>query len=94
MIASAVVIPTVGWLGNVLGNRNPLPGLIGLLLVLAILPQTREKLRRRLGTPGLIALASFLVSLLLALSLGRRYGWNSSFIQRCLVIGESGPEAL
>ena len=22
MIASAVVIPTVGWLGNVLGNRN------------------------------------------------------------------------
>ena len=65
---------------------NLLPGLIGVLLVLAILPQTREKLRRRLDTPGLIALASFLVSLLLALSLGRRYGWDSAFIQRCLVI--------
>ena len=180
MIASAVVIPTVGWLGNVLGNRNLLllslavfvtgsvlcglswsgsaliafrivqgmgggpvlpmamtfvtqafpprqrglalglyglgasfapvigpvaggyltefihwrmiffinllPGLTGVLLVLLILPQTREKLRRRLDTPGLIALASFLVSLLLALSLGRRYGWDSAFIQRCLVI--------
>ena len=180
MIASAVVIPTVGWLGNVLGNRNLLllslalfvagsvlcglawsgstliafrilqgmgggpvlpmammfvtqafppkqrglalglyglgasfapvigpvaggylteyihwrmiffvnllPGLIGFLLVLVILPQTRERLRRRLDTPGLIALASFLVSLLLALSLGRRYGWDSAFIQRCLVI--------
>ena len=180
MIASAVVIPTVGWLGNVLGNRNLLlcslvlfvsgsvlcglawsgstlvafrvlqgmgggpmlpmamtfvtqafppqqrglavglyglgasfgpvvgpvlggylteyfhwrmiffinllPGLIGVLLVLAVLPQTREKVRRRLDTPGLIALASFLVSLLLALSLGRHYGWDSSFIQRCLVI--------
>ena len=180
MIASAVVIPTVGWLGNVLGNRNLLlcglvlfvsgsvlcglawsgstliafrvlqgmgggpmlpmamtfvtqsfppqrrglavglyglgasfgpvvgpvlggylteyihwrmiffinllPGLIGILLVLAILPQTREKVRRRLDTPGLIALAVFLVSLLLALSLGRHYGWDSAFIQRCLVI--------
>ena len=180
MIASAVVIPTVGWLGNVLGNRNLLlcslvlfvsgsvlcglawsgstlvafrvlqgmgggpmlpmamtfvtqafppqqrglavglyglgasfgpvvgpvlggylteyihwrmiffinllPGLIGILLVLAILPQTREKVRRRLDTPGLIALATFLVSLLLALSLGRHYGWDSSFTQRCFVI--------
>ena len=180
MIASAVVIPTVGWLGNVLGNRNLLllslalfvtgsvlcglawsgstliafrilqgmgggpvlpmamtfvtqafppqqrglavglfglgasfapvigpvaggylteyvhwrmiffinllPGLTGALLVFVILPQTREKLRRRLDTPGLIALASFLVSLLLALSLGRRYGWDSAFIQRCLLI--------
>ena len=180
MIASSVVIPTVGWLGNVLGNRNLLlfslvlfvvgsvlcglawsgstliafrilkgmgggavlpmavtfvtqafpprqrglavglyglgiscglvigsvlggyvteyihwrmvfylnliPGLIGVLLVLLILPQTREKVRRSLDAPGLIALVVFLVSLLLALSLGRRYGWDSSFIQRCLVI--------
>ena len=42
MIANAVVIPTVGWLGNVLGNRNLLPGLVGTLLVFVILPQTRE----------------------------------------------------
>ena len=180
MIASAVVIPTVGWLGNVLGNRNLLlfslmlfvigsvlcglawngstlivfrilqgmgggpvlpmamtfvtqafppqrrglavglfalggscglvigtvlggylteyihwrmvfyvnllPGLIGILMVFLILPQGREKVRRMLDAPGLIALASFLVSLLLALSLGRRYGWDNAFIQRCLVI--------
>ena len=188
MIASAVVIPTVGWLGNVLGNRNLLllsltlfvagsvlcgvawsgpaliacrvlqgmgggpvlpmamtfvtqafppqqrglavglfglgvsfapvigpvfggylteyihwrmiffinllPGLVGLLLVLAILPQVRETVRRRLDAPGLIALASFLVTLLLALSLGRRYGWDSVFIQRCLVIAVAALIAL
>ena len=65
---------------------NLLPGLMGALLVLAVLPHTREKLRRRLDTPGLVALAAFLVSLLLALSLGRRYGWDSAFIQRCLAV--------
>ena len=65
---------------------NLLPGLAGLLLVLLVLPQTREKVRRQLDAPGLIALATFLVSLLLALSLGRRYGWDSSFIQRSFVI--------
>ena len=65
---------------------NLLPGLAGVLLVLLVLPQTREKVRRRLDAPGLIALATFLVSLLLALSLGRRYGWDSSFIQRSFVI--------
>ena len=73
---------------------NLLPGLIGALLVFVILPQTREKVRRRLDTPGLIALASFLVSLLLALSLGRRYGWDSTFIQRCLVIAGAALIAL
>ena len=180
MIASAVVIPTVGWLGNVLGNRNLLlfslvlfvigsvlcglawngstliafrilqgmgggpvlpmammfvtqafppqrrglavglfalggsggliigpvlggylteyihwrmvfhvnllPGLVGILMVLLILPQGREKVRHILDAPGLIALVSFLVSLLLALSMGRRYGWDDAFIQRCFVI--------
>ena len=65
---------------------NLLPGLAGLLLVLLVLPQTREKVRRQLDAPGLIALATFLVSLLLALSLGRRYGWDSSFIQRSFAI--------
>ena len=180
MIANAVVIPTVGWLGNVLGNRNLLlfsmvlfvvgsvlcgvawngsslivcrilqgigggpvlpmtmmfvtqafppqrrglavglfalggacglvigpvlggylteymhwrmvfhinlvPGLIGILMVYLILPQGREKVRRMLDAPGLIALVSFLVSLLLALSLGRRDGWDDAFIQLCFVI--------
>ena len=188
MIASAVVIPTVGWLGNVLGNRNLLlcsvalfvigsvlcglawngstliafrilqgmgggpvlpmallfvtqafpppqrglavglfalggscglvigpllggylteymhwrmvfyinfiPGLIGILLVFLTLPQSREKERRKLDAPGLVALVLFLVSLLLALSLGRRYGWDSAFIQRCFVIAAAAFVAL
>ena len=182
MIASAVVIPTVGWLGNVLGNRNllllsvalfvigsvlcglawngstliafrilqgmgggagaadgddvrdpglsaaaaaglplaslPLGGACGLVIgpvlggylteyihwpngfprqsaspawssivmVFLILPQGREKVRRMPDAPGLIALVTFLVSLLLALSLGRRDGWDNAFIQQCFVI--------
>ena len=188
MIASAVVIPTVGWLGNVLGNRNLLlfsvalfvfgsvlcglawngstliasrilqgmgggpvlpmallfvtqafpppqrglavglfalggslgliigpllggylteymhwrmvfyvnliPGLIGILLILLTLPQSREKQRRKLDVPGLVALVSFLVSLLLALSLGRRHGWDSAFIQWCFVIATAAFVAL
>ena len=188
MIASAVVIPTVGWLGNVLGNRNLLlfslvlfvvgsvlcglawngptliafrilqgmgggpvlpmallfvtqafppaqrglavslfalggsfglvigpllggylteymhwrmvfyvnliPGLIGTLLILLTLPQSQEKERRKLDAPGLVALVSFLVSLLLALSLGRRHGWDSAFIQRCFVIAGGAFVAL
>ena len=65
---------------------NALPGLIGVLLVWLILPQRREKVRRALDTSGLIALVAFLVSLLLALSLGRRYGWDSAFIQRCFMV--------
>ena len=188
MIASAVVIPTVGWLGNVLGNRNLLlfslvlfvvgsvlcglawngstliafrilqgmgggpvlpmallfvtqafpsaqrglavslfalggsfglvigpllggylteymhwrmvfyvnliPGLIGVVLILLTLAQSREKERRKLDAPGLVALVSFLVSLLLALSLGRRHGWDSAFIQRCFVIAGAAFVAL
>ena len=65
---------------------NLLPGLIGILMVFLILPQGREKVRRMLDAPGLIALVSFLVSLLLALSLGRREGWDNTFIQQCFVI--------
>ena len=73
---------------------NALPGLTGFLLVLAILPQSREKVRRVLDASGLVALVVFLVSLLLALSLGRRYGWDSAFIQRCLVLAGAAFVAL
>ena len=73
---------------------NLIPGLIGILLILLTLPQSREKERRKLDAPGLIALVSFLVSLLLALSLGRRHGWDSAFIQRCLVIAAAAFVAL
>ena len=73
---------------------NLIPGLIGVLLILLTLPQSREKERRKLDAPGLVALVSFLVSLLLALSLGRRHGWDSAFIQRCFVVAGAAFVAL
>ena len=73
---------------------NIIPGLIGILLVFLTLPESREKERRKLDAPGLVALVLFLVSLLLALSLGRRYGWDSAFIQRCFVIAAAAFVAL
>ena len=73
---------------------NLIPGLIGILLILLTLPQRREKERRKLDAPGLIALVLFLVSLLLALSLGRRHGWDSAFIQRCFVVAAAAFIAL
>ena len=64
---------------------NILPGALGILMVFLILPHGRETVKRLLDAPGLIALTTFLVSLLLALSQGRRYGWDSSFIQLSFV---------
>ena len=37
MTASAVVVPTVGWLGNVLGNRNLLPYSLSLFVAGSVL---------------------------------------------------------
>lgn len=45
---------------------NLIHGLVGILLILLTLPQSREKERRKLDAPGLVALAAILVSLLLA----------------------------
>ena len=65
---------------------NTLPGTIGMLLVLLVIPNTREAVKRVLDAPGLIALTTFLVSLFFALSEGRRYGWDSSLIQLLFVV--------
>ena len=65
---------------------NTLPGTIGMLLVLLVIPNTREAVKRVLDAPGLIALTTFLVSLLFALSQGRRYGWDNSLIQLLFVV--------
>ena len=73
---------------------NLIPGLIGILLIFLTLPQSREKERRKLDAPGLVALVAFLVSLLLGLSLGRQHGWDSAFIQRCFVIAAAALAAL
>jgi len=49
---------------------NTLPGLIGILLVLLVIPNTREEKKPSFDLPGLLTMAVFLVSLLTALSQG------------------------
>ncbi len=65
---------------------NIIPGLIGMLLVMLVIPNTREEAKRSFDILGLVTLAVFLVSLLIALTQGQRLGWDSSYIQRLFVI--------
>jgi DHA2 family multidrug resistance protein len=65
---------------------NVLPGLVCVALVVLVIPNTRDEQRRSLDLPGLITLAVFLVSLLIALSQGHRHGWDAPFIQRLFVV--------
>jgi DHA2 family multidrug resistance protein len=64
---------------------NIVPGLVGLVLVLLVIPKGREAITRPLDVPGLITLTVFLVSLLIALSQGQRQGWDTPYIQRLFV---------
>ena len=54
-------------------------------LVCLVIPNTRETVRRSLDLPGLCLLVLFLVSLLLALTQGQQYGWDTPYIQRLLL---------
>jgi len=65
---------------------NTLPGLIGILLVLLVIPNTREEKKPSFDLPGLLTMAVFLVSLLTALSQGQRYGWDDAYIQQLFII--------
>lgn len=64
---------------------NILPGLVCVVLVLLVIPNSRETFRRSLDIPGLLTLVAFLVSLLIALTQGHRQGWDSPYIQRLLL---------
>jgi DHA2 family multidrug resistance protein len=66
---------------------NIIPGVLCMALVSLVLPNTRDTQRRSMDLPGLIALAVFLVCLLIALSQGQRHGWESPFLQRLFVAG-------
>jgi DHA2 family multidrug resistance protein len=64
---------------------NLVPGVLCLALVLLVVPNTREVVKRSLDLAGLLTLAVFLVSLLIALSQGQREGWDAPYIQRLFV---------
>jgi DHA2 family multidrug resistance protein len=65
---------------------NVLPGLLCMALVFVVLPSTHDEHRRSLDVPGLLTLAVFLVSLLIALSQGHRHGWDSPYILRLFLL--------
>jgi EmrB/QacA subfamily drug resistance transporter len=65
---------------------NLLPGLLCVGLVCLVIPNTREAVKRSLDLAGLLTLAVFLVSLLIALTQGQREGWDTPYIQRLLLV--------
>ncbi len=65
---------------------NALPGLLGIVLVMLVIPKTRESGSRSIDLPGLATMTIFLISLLIALSQGRRIGWNDPYILRLFII--------
>ncbi len=62
------------------------PGVLCIVLILFIVPNVREEGQQRLDLLGLLSMGTFLVSLLVALSLGQREGWDAPLIQRLLVV--------
>lgn len=65
---------------------NVLPGIFGIILAMLVLPKTRESAAPALDLPGLAMMATFLISLLIALSQGRRLGWDAPYIQRLILL--------
>jgi EmrB/QacA subfamily drug resistance transporter len=61
-------------------------GLIGLLLAYLVLPYPRRQESRRLDVLGLLSMAMFLVTFLLAVTQGRDEGWDSQYIITLLAI--------
>jgi EmrB/QacA subfamily drug resistance transporter len=61
-------------------------GIIGVALAYLILPDQREGERRTLDVMGMLSMATFLVTFLLAMSQGRDEGWNSQYILSLLSI--------
>jgi DHA2 family multidrug resistance protein len=64
---------------------NIVPGIVCMVLVLLVIPNTREATRRSLDLAGLLTLVVFIVSLLLALTQGHQQGWDTPYIQRLLL---------
>jgi DHA2 family multidrug resistance protein len=65
-------------------------GLVCMTLTVFILPNTREAEPRSLDVMGLLLMSVSVVSLLVALSRGRREGWETAFIQRLFLIAGVG----
>jgi EmrB/QacA subfamily drug resistance transporter len=62
------------------------PGIACMVLAFLVMSNAREAVRRSLDLAGLLTLTVFLVSLLVALSEGQRYGWDAPAIRRLFVL--------
>jgi DHA2 family multidrug resistance protein len=65
---------------------NIVPGLVGIALVVLVIPNLRDAMKRSLDLVGFLTMTLFLVSLLIALSQGQRQGWDTPYIQRLFVV--------
>jgi DHA2 family multidrug resistance protein len=61
-------------------------GVLCMVLVALVIPNTRDAVRRSLDVAGLVTMTVFLVSFLIALTQGQRLGWDTPYIQRLFVI--------
>lgn len=61
-------------------------GILGLGLAYLILPHPKRQEQRHLDVMGMLSMAAFLVSFLLAMSQGREEGWDSPYIVSLLAI--------
>jgi DHA2 family multidrug resistance protein len=61
-------------------------GVLCMVLVALVIPNTRDAVRRSLDVAGLVTMTVFLVSFLIALSQGQRIGWDTPYIQRLFVV--------
>jgi DHA2 family multidrug resistance protein len=61
-------------------------GILSMLLVALVIPNTRDAVRHSLDVAGLVTMAIFLVSFLIALSQGQRLGWDTPYIQRLFIV--------
>ncbi len=61
-------------------------GIVGLVLAYTILPSPPQQERRSLDVVGMLTMAAFLVTFLLAISQGREEGWDSPYILTLLTI--------
>ncbi len=61
-------------------------GIVGIILAYLVLPYPKSRTPRSLDVIGMFTMAIFLVTFLLAMTQGRKEGWNSSYILSLLSI--------
>src|SRR5215831_2897993 len=61
-------------------------GILGLILAYLVLPYPQRRESRSLDVLGLLSMAMFLVTFLLAITQGRDEGWNSQYIVTLLAV--------